>query len=43
MLSYIKFNNQLNEKICPIMQLPFEDGEEIIQLPVNIVLIKKVF
>ena len=33
MLSYIKFNNQLNEKICPIMQLPFEDGEEIIQLP----------
>jgi len=35
MLSYIKFNTSLNENICPIMQLPFEEGEEIIQLPCN--------
>lgn len=33
MLSYIKFNASLNEHICPIMQLPFEEDEEIIQLP----------
>ncbi len=33
LLNFLKFNDTFNEKICPIMQIPFEKNEEIIELP----------
>ena len=33
LLKFTKFNDNFDEKICPIMQISFEKNEEIIQLP----------
>jgi len=35
LLIFTTFNNNFKEKICPIMQIPFENNDEIIQLPCN--------
>ena len=34
-LSYLKYSNTFEEKICPITQEEFEENEEIIKLPCN--------